>query len=153
MKYGVAPMFAFLGAVVTGHFQGQAKKEEATKLTDTAYKTLAPVANEQAAELKAIRDDLAKLADTVAIQGKLLLANQPGFTPTGAVAPVAPTARRKKPKRAPAAAPALIKQVQDNAAKNLQEIKERALEPTPAVAPVPTQIPKEPPPLPPEAAK
>lgn len=132
LKYLLAPIVSLAVALFTATYQHREVKEQtvqveqkAAAVADTAYKTLRAPTETHADEIKVLRDDMAKLAATVADQGKL-------------VAPAQPVARRKKR--------ALIRQVQENAAKNLQAIKARALEPSPVAAPLPESIPKEPPP-------
>jgi hypothetical protein len=135
-------------ALVIAIADGRTGKHDVSEKTDTAYETLAPSTNANSKRIRSIEESVRKLADTVELQGKLLLAMQPGFTTAGI--PSAPTAaptpatRHKKAK--PPADPALVKKVQVSAVTTLQDIKKRADEPAPVVVPVPATIPAQPPP-------
>jgi hypothetical protein len=129
LKYLLGPLAAAAGAIFTATYQHREVKEqtvqvkqEAAHVADTAYKTLRAPTETHKDEIKVLRDDLAKLAKTVEDLGKL----------AAPPAPVAPRRRR-----------ALVRQVQANAAKNLQAIKERP--PLPVQAPLPESIPASPP--------
>lgn len=134
-------------------------KHEVSEKTDTAYETLAPPTNANSARIAKIEDSIRKLADTVELQGKLLLAMQPGFTTAGVPAPApakppTPAQARKKAKRlSPPADPALVKKVQVQAVKTLAEIKQRAADPAPTAPPLPPTIPAQPPALPAPASE
>jgi hypothetical protein len=151
----VGPALVALIAAVGAARKGQ---DEVSDKTDRGYAYLAPNAIASKKHFEAIETSIKQLADTVELQGKLLLAMQPGFTPAGLPAPapatpLTPAARRKKTKRVPAPAdPALVKKVQVQAVKTLAEIQQRAANPAPIVAPVPATIPAQPPPPPTSAS-
>lgn len=141
------PLVAMLIAIT----DARTGKHEVSEKTDTAYETLAPSTNNNSKRIKKIEESIGKLADTVELQGKLLLAMQPGFTTAGTPAPLPtkpPTQamRREKARHAPPADPALVKKVQAESVKTFQEIKKRAAEPAPAAVTVPATIPAQPPP-------
>ena len=149
LKTVVPPLVALIIAIT----DARTGKHEVSEKTDTAYETLAPSTNANSQRIKKIEESVSKLADTVELQGKLLLAMQPGFTTGGVPAPAptkppSPAMRREKARHAALADPALVKKVQAESVKTLQEIKKRAAEPTPAAVPVPSTIPAQPPPPP-----
>lgn len=147
LKVIAVPLIGAISSYAMARLHASEEAAKGTKQTTVAYETLAPKTNDQLTEIKVLKKDMADMAATIELLRKLALANQPGFTPAGAPVAVAPASTHtKKTKRAPRPAPALVKQVQDDAAKTLKEVKERAQEPVPNLAPVPTTIPKEPPP-------
>lgn len=143
-KY-VGPTILALGSLIAGRVQHDAVKadaDKAAKNVDVAYKTLAAPANESAAEIKQLRLDLAALADTVRLHGKLLLSAQPGFTATGLPGSDGTTpGHRRRPDAA------LVRKVQEATSAKLPAIQARASA-VPPVPTVPKEIPAEPPPVP-----
>ncbi len=139
----MGPTVLALGSLIAGrvqHTDAKAGADKAAKSADVAYKTLAPAANESAAEIKQLRQDLAALADTVRLHGKLLLSAQPGFTPTGAATDdTGRVGRRRRPDAA------LVKKVEEATTAKLPAIQARAAK-VPQVPVVPKEIPAEAPP-------
>lgn len=142
----ILALIAALGAARKG-------QDEAEGHTDRGYALLYPKAKASDERFKAIETSIKQLAEAVEVQGRLILAAQPGFTPTGLPAPapatpLTPAARRKKAKRAAAPAdPALVKKVQVQAVKTLVEIQQRAANPAPVTAALPSAIPAQLPPV------
>jgi hypothetical protein len=148
----VGPSLVALIAAVGAARKGQ---DEVAGQTDRGYALLYPKAEASEKRFKAIETSINQLAQAIQVQGRLILAAQPGFTPAGLPAPIqatplTPAARRKKAKRlAPAADPELVKKVQVQAVKTLAEIQQRAANPAPVTAPLPPTIPAQlPPPAP-----
>lgn len=114
------------------------KVEHVNHRAEAGYDKLGPEFNALIAESKANKDAIARLTDTVELQGRLLLASRPGFTPEGKPEAKA-TPRRAARARRPD--PTLVKKVADNATKGLAAIKAAVTEPTtPAPRPVPATL-------------
>ena len=150
-----APALGFV-LLVAQHWYGKADTEHKVKV---GYETLAPN-TVSPGEIAEIKRALAQLADSVALQARLALASRPGFDDKGK--PEAPAAEAKKQRGrarpvAPPADPAIVKKVQEDAAKN-QTLKASLVTEKPAQLAVPAHLPDEvprkpdwPPPVPPQA--